>query len=72
MIEKMIDSGASKSVIEDFHATLHRSSGDLQGVWTRIEYEEYEPCEPTVTLLHPELSNTFDVRDILGNGQGQR
>lgn len=67
MIEKKIDLGTSTRVIEEFQTTLHRSSGDLQGVWARIEYEEYEPCEPTVTLFHPELSKTFDIRGIVGS-----
>ena len=68
MKDQSIELGALTRVVEEFNATLHRPGGDLDGVWVRIEHNEYEPSEPSVTLHAPQLASTFSIREILADG----
>lgn len=68
MANKSLEQTVSQRVIEEWQATLHRphiKNGDLENVSVRIEYDEYEPSEPEVSLLHPEFSRTFGLNDIV-------
>lgn len=65
MKHESIELGSLGRVVENYTGTLHRPSGDLSGVWVRIEHDEYEPTSPKSTLFHPELATSIGLQDII-------